>query len=143
MKDRYVFPAVFERGESGCVVVNFPDVQGCCTQGKDDEEATFMARSVLGLRLSLMEDDQEDIPVPSRIADLKLDPGTYIAMIDVYMPFYRNSLDERVEKVYCTIPQKYKRLGIEHNINFSQVLTNALKNKFDPMYLYNQAERKT
>ena len=34
-----VYPAYFERGEGGHVVVSFPDLPGCFTQGDTEAEA--------------------------------------------------------------------------------------------------------
>jgi len=43
--DLAVYPAYFEKGEGGDVVVSFPDLPGCCTQGGTEGEREGLTRS--------------------------------------------------------------------------------------------------
>jgi len=43
--DLAVYPAYFEKGEGGHVVVSFPDLPGCCTQGDAGTESEGLTRS--------------------------------------------------------------------------------------------------
>lgn len=39
MKDKYIFPAIFESAEKEGYVVTFPDLPSCITEGKNLKEA--------------------------------------------------------------------------------------------------------
>ncbi|WP_044481900.1 type II toxin-antitoxin system HicB family antitoxin [Paenibacillus antibioticophila] len=43
MKDRYVYPAVFDYADDG-ISIEFPDLPGAITCGDTDEEALYMAK---------------------------------------------------------------------------------------------------
>lgn len=62
-KDVYLYPAVFEKTETGYSVL-FPDLPGCFTVGNTLEEAHLMAKEALGLHLWGFERDEEVIPPP-------------------------------------------------------------------------------
>jgi predicted RNase H-like HicB family nuclease len=48
MRDRYIFPAIFDYADDG-ISVSFPDIQGCITCGNADEQAIQMAEEALSL----------------------------------------------------------------------------------------------
>ncbi|MEJ9263601.1 type II toxin-antitoxin system HicB family antitoxin, partial [Bacillus thuringiensis] len=85
VKDYYVYPAIF-RFDSDSILVTFPDLPGCVTSGKNQEEALKMARDVLGGFLSIMEEDNDLIPSPTQIADVPIiNNNEYILLVDVRM----------------------------------------------------------
>lgn len=81
-----VYPSIIHE-EDGGYWIEFPDLEGCQTQGNTMEEAMTMAQEALGLYLvSLMERNLE-IPAPSDIKSIKTDgcPTTYVTTdIDNY-----------------------------------------------------------
>ena len=58
----YRYTAIFTYEEDGVHVV-FPDLPGCVTFGKDEEEAARMAREVLALHLYGLEEDGATISI--------------------------------------------------------------------------------
>ncbi|CAH8245564.1 type II toxin-antitoxin system HicB family antitoxin [Paenibacillus melissococcoides] len=50
MKDRYIFPAIFDYADDG-ISVKFPDLPGAFSCGETDEEAFRMAKECLALHL--------------------------------------------------------------------------------------------
>jgi predicted RNase H-like HicB family nuclease len=131
MKDRYLFPAVFEIGEDGSIGVYFPDLPGCISAGDNEEEAVLNAKEALALHLYGMEEDGDDIPAPSSVRDVQadLDPNEYIVMIEVWMPPFRDKMNQRAIKKTLTIPKWLNDEAEKAGINFSQVLQYALKEK--------------
>ena len=57
---KYVYPAIFEQEADGGYVVNFPDIDGCFTQGDDINEALLMAEDVLNAMLWTLEDHRKN-----------------------------------------------------------------------------------
>ncbi len=105
MKDRYYFPAVFTIDSDG-ISVEFPDLPGCFTCGHTEEEAFKMAKEALQLHLYGMEQNNDIIPEPSKVANLKLDKNEYVAVIEVWMPPFRDKMTNKAVKKtnYCTTP---------------------------------------
>lgn len=129
MKDKLFYPAIFEPEKEGGFTVDFPDIPGCYTQGENMEDCYAMAFDVLGLVLSVMEDRKEEIPCPSNPQDIKLEPGQFLAVVEFDMAAYKKKNNSRAVKKTLSIPEWLNEEAITHNINFSQVLQDALIEK--------------
>lgn len=125
-KERYIYPALFLYEPEG-ITVTFPDLPGCITCGNDAEEAFRMAREAMALHLYGMEQDGESIPEPSGPSVLKPEPGEVTTLIEVWMPPFRDEMENRAVKKTLTIPKWLDDLAQENKVNFSHVLQDALK----------------
>lgn len=125
--DRYIFPAIFEPGEKKGYTVSFPDLPGCITEGDNMEEALHMAKEALELHLYGMEEDQDEIPNPSRPEELKVPEKSFVSLVEVWMPIIRDEMDNKAVKKTLTIPKWLNDVAEKNNVNFSQVLQSALK----------------
>lgn len=123
---KYVYPAIFQSETVGGYSVTFPDLSGCFTEGDTLEQAIEMARDALGLYLYSLEEDNEPIPEPSKPDQIKTVPGQFVTLIDVDMLAYRRKHDNRAVKKTLTIPAWLNNIAEKHNVNFSQILQNAL-----------------
>ena len=94
LNDRYSFVALFNYDEDG-ISIDFPDLPGCrpCADKNDTEMALKNAKEALGLHIWGMEQDNEEIPVPSKITDLDLEPGQVPVLIEVFMPPIRKRIN--------------------------------------------------
>ena len=81
----------------------------------------------MGLHLFGMEEDNETIPTPTDIKDIKLEDNQSIVLIEVYMPIIREAINNQSVKKTLTIPRWLNNLAEKNNINFSQLLQSALK----------------
>ncbi|KAB3524919.1 type II toxin-antitoxin system HicB family antitoxin [Alkaliphilus serpentinus] len=125
-KDRYIFPAVFDYDDDG-ISISFPDLPGCFSCADSDEEAIYMAKEALGLHLYGMEEDGDDMPVPTSINKISLESNQAVVLVEVLMPTVRQAVENFSVKKTLSIPQWLNKLAIENNINFSQALQTALK----------------
>lgn len=128
LKDRYVFPAIFEYCEES-YTVTFPDLPGCITEGKDVDEALKMAKEAMELHIYNMEDDKEKIPAPSKPESIKLPKHSFTSLIEVWMPPVRNEMRNEYIKKTLTIPKWLNDIVLEKKLNFSQLLQVAVKSK--------------
>ncbi len=128
LKDRYVFPAIFEYCEES-YTVTFPDLPGCITEGKDVDEALKMAKEAMELHIYNMEDDKENIPAPSKPESIKLPKHSFTSLIEVWMPPVRNEMRNEYIKKTLTIPKWLNDIALERKLNFSQLLQTAVKSK--------------
>jgi predicted RNase H-like HicB family nuclease len=127
-KDNYIYPAIFDYADDG-ISISFPDLPGCFSCANSDQEAFKMANDALSLHLYSLEEDNDEIPEPTPINKIHLDPNQAIVLIEVYMPTMREAIENYSIKKTLSIPQWLNKLAIEKNINFSQVLQAALKER--------------
>jgi len=125
-KDRYIYPAIFIYADDG-ISVEFPDLPGCYTCGDTDEEALHMAKEALALHLYGLEEDGYPIPEPTPASKIKIEPKQVVVLIEVWMPPFRDEMKHRAVKKTLTIPKWLDDLARQHNVNFSHLLQNALK----------------
>ena len=124
--ERYVYPAVFTYEPGQEIAVDFPDLK-CATSGTNDDDALLSARELLGCVHFGLEEDGEEIPVPTPLAEVETQPNERAVLIDVYMPSVRMAQVNRSVNRTVTLPAWLNAAALERNINFSQVLQDALK----------------
>ncbi len=127
--ERYFYPAIFTYEPNQEIAVTFPDLQ-CATSGVNDEDALLSARKLLGCVLNGLEEDKEEIPTPTPLSEVLLQPNERAVLIDVYMPSIRMAQVNRSVSRTVTLPAWLNAMALERNINFSQVLQDALKTQF-------------
>jgi len=128
MKNRYIYPAIIQQ-EDKSYIISFPDLENCFTFGDDLEDALNSAKDVLELYLYDMEQDNIHIPEASEIKNIKLSKNESIALIDVWMVPVRDKMENKSVKKTVTIPKWINDIGMEHGLNFSQLLQAAIKEK--------------
>ena len=124
--DRYIYPAVFTYTDGQEIAVTFPDLD-VATSGENEKAALDSARELLGCVMFGLEEDGEDIPTPTPLKDVPLDHGERAVLVDVYMPSIRLAQERRSVNRTVTLPAWLNAVAQEHNVNFSQVLQDALK----------------
>ena len=124
--DRYIYPAVFtyEPGEEIAVV--FPDLD-VATSGVDEADALFSARELLGVVIYGLEEDGEEIPSPTPLSEVSLEDNERACLIDAYMPSVRMAKENKSVNRTVTLPAWLNAKAMEYNINFSQLLQEAIK----------------
>lgn len=124
--ERYFYPAVFTYEDNQEIAVDFPDLKAA-TSGMNDEDALLSARELLGCVLFGMEEDDLEIPKPTPLSEVHLENNERAVLIDVYMPSVRMANINRSVNRTVTLPAWLNSAALERNINFSQVLQDALK----------------
>ncbi len=125
-EDRYVYPAVFTYEPGQEIAVVFPDLD-VATSGNDDDDALLSARELLGCALYGLEEDGLPIPAPTPLASVATAGNERAVLVDVYMPSIRMAKINRSVNRTVTLPAWLNAAALERNINFSQVLQDALK----------------
>ena len=123
MKRMYFYPAVFQIEEQGYSVF-IPDIPGCMTQGETMEEALAMAQEAIGLMLE--EVAPADYPVPSLPQDLPLEKDQFTLMVPFDKLAYDKAYSAKSVKKTLSVPQCLDTLATERNVDFSNILQNAL-----------------
>ena len=78
-----------------------------------------------------MEKDGDEIPSPSQIKDLKPYADEAVVLVDVFMPFFREHMDNKAVNRTVTLPSWLNREAKAANINFSQILQDALMERLN------------
>lgn len=129
MKKDLFYPAIFQLEDNGSYSVSFPDVPGCNTCGDDMEDAYAMAFDALGLMLEYMEDNKQPLPAPSAPGSIELEDGQFVVAIRFDMMEYKKKTSSKAVKKTLSIPEWLNEEALARNINFSQVLQDALMQK--------------
>lgn len=126
MKDSYEYVAIFNYADDG-ISISFPDLPGCLSCADTTNEAIKNAEEVLGLVLYDMEEENENIPEPTLLENVKCAENERAVLISVWMPLVRNEIEEQSVKKTLTIPQWLNKMAEKENVNFSKLLQAALK----------------
>ena len=127
---KYAYPAIFTPEEKGFSIV-FPDLEGCYTCGDSLEEGLEMARDVLALVLYGYEKDGRTIPKPSKINALSVEKDEFVSYVACDTMAYRKMYNNKAVKKTLTLPEWMNEEAMLADINFSQVLQEALMQKLN------------
>ena len=119
------YPAVFTKEDNG-YWVKFPDLPGCFTEGDSISEAYEMAQEAMGLWLQ-SESNGFNYPEASDITGMRTAENEQIVLVEFDPIEYLKRTSSKSVKKTLTIPEWLNTLAEEQNVNFSQVLQNALK----------------
>lgn len=124
MKERIVtYPAIFKPIEDNVYFISFPDVKGAITEGHGLKDAFEMAADALGTILL----DEKKLPKITDPAEIKIeDPGTFVTLVSTDLTKSVASFEKNI-----TIPAKLVLQAEKKKINFSKVLTEALRKKMN------------
>lgn len=127
--NRLFYPALFHKAEEGGFWISFPDIPECLTQGDNMEDAYDMAIEALGLSLSDMKKNNIPFPTPSSVDNITVDSDAILVVIEFDLLAYNKRHNSKSVKKTLTIPEWLNEEAILLNINFSQVLQDALIEK--------------
>lgn len=132
------YPACFFKEEKGYSVI-FPDLNWLATCGDTLDDALAMAVDCLAGCLYTYQRDGKSFPSPSTLAEI--DPAavakeleleykdSFVNLVTVDVAEYAKTHFEKSVKKTLTIPAWLNNAALKQNINFSQVLQEALKEK--------------
>ncbi len=129
-----MYPACFFKEENGYSVI-FPDLD-LATRGDTMDEAMAMAVDCLAGRLHWLKQDGDPIPQPSPMnainlaaisKELEIEPQeAFVNMVSVDVAAYAKEHFNKSVRKTLTIPAWLNTAALEMDINFSQVLQEAL-----------------
>ena len=126
---KYVYPAVFTAEENGLYSIYFPDLDGCYTSGDDLGDGIAMAKDVLEMTLYNYEKENKPIPPASELKTIDLKENEFVNYIAADTLYYQRRYSKKAVKKSLTIPEWLNNIAVSENVNFSQVLQDALISK--------------
>lgn len=128
-----VYPAILddrENGKKGYYTVTFPDVLGAISEGHSKGEAMINGAEALGG--ILCDTPQNELPEASNIEKIKKEnPDVIVVEIASNLELAKKKSKITTVKKNTTIPSDLAFEAEQAGINFSQVLTEALKSKLE------------
>jgi predicted RNase H-like HicB family nuclease len=118
-----VYPAIFHKEES--YWVEFPDLEGCVSDGETLEEAMENAQEAMGLYLAALLEENQAFPEATDIRAVKTKDVVSYVSVDVNK--YRRST-KAVRKT-LSIPEWLAIEADKNNISLSKVLQDGLKSQ--------------
>ena len=128
------YPAIFYKNKDneGYTVV-FPDLEYGATEGRNETEALQMAQDYIGSWL--YEDYLENItfPKPSSIEEITVEEDefsdmskTFVSLVGMDIADYVRKNETKIVRKNVSIPSYLNELAKKRNLNFSQILQEAL-----------------
>lgn len=127
--NNYIFPAIIEYLGEKDYNVSFVDLN-IMTYGQSLAEAFDMAEDALKLEIFDLYSDKLDIPKATDVKDIAVKEGQTLILVKVKLMDILKEYDNKAVKKTLTIPSWLDKLGDEHKVNYSQILQEALKEKF-------------
>ena len=131
MKDNYTFPVIFDYSDKEWIQIIFPCFDYQCTEVEIGEDPVAEAQDWLALNIVDCEQDETGVPSEHLPDDFMLEQNQRLVYINVWMPFHRSSIKVTYTKKTLTIPTWLDILAKQNNVNFSEVLTQALIKKLN------------
>ena len=125
---KLIYPAVFKpfSDGSGGFVVEFPDLPGCVTEGKDLQEAIEMGMdAACGWVLGELEDG-EKVPKASAYQDIVIEAEEIVNLLLLDIDAYSEQYGEKAVRKNLTLPAWLNTFAEKNNLNFSKILQEAL-----------------
>ncbi len=118
----FIYPAIFHK-ENNSYWVEFPDLEGCQTYGDTLNETMEYAQEALSAYLLTLLEQNLPLAQPSDISSLSYGSDSFITLVTCDINRYK---DTKAVKKTLTIPAWLNERALAMNINFSQVLQEAL-----------------
>lgn len=112
--------------EDGGYWAEFPDLEGCFSQGDTQSEIIENSKEALKCHLEYFTKNNKELPKPSNILDLKVSGKDFLSYIDCDL----SEVDKSVRK-NITLPSWLNTQAEKASINFSQTLQEALCQKLN------------
>ena len=124
---KLVYPALFIPWEEGDgYTVEFPDLPGCVTEGDTLAEAIEMAEDAASGWVLVALENGDPVPAASSPASLTPAHGEFVSAVVLDMDTYAEKYGNKAVRKNLTIPAWLNTFAEKQNVNFSQVLTEAL-----------------
>lgn len=121
------YPAIFHFAEEGGFWISFPDFPECFTQGDNMQQAYEMASDALDLAITSLLDEQSTLPSPTPPYKIVAKEKEVGVIIEFDLLAYKKRTNSKAVKKTLSIPEWLNEEAMSANLNFSQILQEALK----------------
>lgn len=129
-----VYPVILTY-EDDLIYIGIPDFEtdNYISFADNMNDVVKTAKELITLFYTELEENKKEIPKPSDIKDIKktLKDNQEVIYINLWLPYEKSLVKVAYKKKTLSIPTWLDMLATQKNINFSQVLQEALKEKLD------------
>lgn len=129
-----VYPVILTY-EDDLIYIGIPDFEtdNYISFADNMNDVVKTAKELITLFYTELEENKKEIPKPSDIKDIKktLKDNQEVIYINLWLPYEKSLIKVAYKKKTLSIPTWLDMLATQKNINFSQVLQEALKEKLD------------
>ena len=129
---KLTYPACFYKDEeTGAYAVEVPDLPGCATGGDTLADAILMGiDAASGWVLTELEEGRP-IPSSSHIESIHPESNGFVSMLVLDMDAYTEKYGSKAVRKNLTIPAWLNTFAEANNVNFSQILQDALTDMYN------------
>ena len=129
---KLTYPACFYKDdETGAYAVEVPDLPGCATGGDTLADAILMGiDAASGWVLTELEDGKP-IPPSSPIDSIRPESNGFASILVLDMDAYAEKYGSKAVRKNLTIPAWINTFAEANNLNFSQILQDALTEMYN------------
>ena len=129
---KLTYPACFYKDEeTGAYAIEVPDLPGCATGGDTLADAILMGiDAASGWVLTELEDGRP-IPQSSPIESIQPVGNGFVSVLVLDMDAYAEKYGSKAVRKNLTIPAWLNTFGESMNVNFSQILQEALTDMYN------------
>ena len=129
---KLTYPACFYKDEeTGAYAIEVPDLPGCATGGDTLADAILMGiDAASGWVLTELEDGRP-IPQSSPIESIQPVGNGFVSVLALDMDAYTEKYGSKAVRKNLTIPAWLNTFGESKNVNFSQILQDALTDMYN------------
>lgn len=129
-----VYPVILTY-EDDLIYIGIPDFEtdNYISFADNMNDVIKTAKELITLFYTELEENKKEIPKPSDIKDIKktLKDNQEVIYINLWLPYEKSLVKVAYKKKTLSIPTWLDMLATQKNINFSQVLQEALKEKLN------------
>ena len=130
-KENYIFSAIVEKLGKEDYNIKFLDFDYIISYGETLSDAFIMAEDALKMAIFDLYEEKKEIPQETLIDDIKVNDKQILILVKVNLKDILKEYDNKAVKKTLTIPSWLNKKAEENNINFSQLLQEALKSKLN------------
>ena len=129
MDNNYTYAAILDYSEDGFINITFPEFDALASCVETGEDPIVDAQECLATAILDLEDRKAPLPKRKEEKDIIVEADQKLVYVNVWMPYHRSRVKETYTKKTLTIPVWLDILAKQNNINFSETLVQALKEK--------------
>lgn len=130
-ENNYIFPAVISFLGEKDYNVRFLDFENITTYGESLADAFDKAEDALKLEIFDLYSDKLEIPESSDVSNIKVGIDETVILVKVNLKKILKQYDNKSIKKTLSIPSWLNKMAEDEKVNCSQILQEALKEKFN------------
>lgn len=130
MKKTAAYPCIVSY-EDNIYYANFPDFDACFTDADSLGELFVNTKEVLNGVIFTMLDKGLALPKTNDGKNIDLNKGEFVLLVEAPIASIEERLNKKSIKKTLSIPKWLNDIGMKENVNFSQILQDALKRELN------------